>query len=299
MARDARHAARAHAGARQARGGAGAARAAAPARRPAPHRARWETLPLPAPDGSGALVVALDLQPRGGRRAQRRRARASRSRPTARSARSRASCWPPCATRRPGGDQHDAAGDALDDAARRGRGARDLRSTHGRAPTSRRPPQRRGRARRATRSLSRRSTPVNAWWGSFDLAVSLFSGAAVEPGDDFIMRNAGDAEQVEVGLVARRCALSARRLLRLCLSRARRGSRTRRCSPAAAHWDADSSASSSWTGTTSGRSPHASASSPSPSRRPVTHARVRLGCRTLAASARGRRVRRPVGRERP
>jgi hypothetical protein len=45
-----------------------------------------------------------------------------------------------------------------------------------------------------------RSTPVNAWWGSFDLAVSLFSGKAVEPpGDDFIMRNAGDAEQVEVG----------------------------------------------------------------------------------------------------
>jgi hypothetical protein len=45
-----------------------------------------------------------------------------------------------------------------------------------------------------------RSTPVNAWWGSFDLAVSLFSGRLVEPpGDDFIMRNAGDAEQIEVG----------------------------------------------------------------------------------------------------
>ena len=40
LARDARHAARAHAGARQARGGAGAARAAAPARRAAPDRAR-------------------------------------------------------------------------------------------------------------------------------------------------------------------------------------------------------------------------------------------------------------------
>lgn len=45
-----------------------------------------------------------------------------------------------------------------------------------------------------------RSSPVNAWWGSFDLAVSLFSGKTVDaPGDDFIMRNAGDAEQVEVG----------------------------------------------------------------------------------------------------
>jgi len=45
-----------------------------------------------------------------------------------------------------------------------------------------------------------RSTPVNFWWGSFDLAVSLFSGdPATPPSDDFIMRNAGDAQQVEVG----------------------------------------------------------------------------------------------------
>jgi uncharacterized protein DUF5996 len=45
-----------------------------------------------------------------------------------------------------------------------------------------------------------RSTPVNAWWGSFDLAVSLFSGVAVEPpAGGFIMRNAGDAQQIEVG----------------------------------------------------------------------------------------------------
>jgi hypothetical protein len=45
-----------------------------------------------------------------------------------------------------------------------------------------------------------RSTPVNAWWGSFDLAVSLFSGQPVEPpAADFITRNAGDAEQIEVG----------------------------------------------------------------------------------------------------
>ena len=45
-----------------------------------------------------------------------------------------------------------------------------------------------------------RSTPVNAWWGSFDLAVSLYSGLPAEPpSDDFIMRNAGDAQQIEVG----------------------------------------------------------------------------------------------------
>jgi hypothetical protein len=45
-----------------------------------------------------------------------------------------------------------------------------------------------------------RSTPVNAWWGTFDLAVSLFSGEPAEPpSTDFIMRNAGNAQQVEVG----------------------------------------------------------------------------------------------------
>jgi hypothetical protein len=45
-----------------------------------------------------------------------------------------------------------------------------------------------------------RSTPVNAWWGSFDLAVSLFSGQPAEaPSDDFIMRNAMDSQEVAVG----------------------------------------------------------------------------------------------------
>jgi hypothetical protein len=45
-----------------------------------------------------------------------------------------------------------------------------------------------------------RKTPVNAWWGSFDLAVSLFSGEAADPpSDDFIMRNSMDAQDVAVG----------------------------------------------------------------------------------------------------
>jgi hypothetical protein len=45
-----------------------------------------------------------------------------------------------------------------------------------------------------------RSTPVNAWWGSFDLAVGMFSGRSAEPpSDDFITRNSGNAQQVEVG----------------------------------------------------------------------------------------------------
>src|SRR5829696_2729941 len=45
-----------------------------------------------------------------------------------------------------------------------------------------------------------RSTPVNAWWGSFDLAVNLFSGLPAQPpSGDFIMRNAMDAQEVAVG----------------------------------------------------------------------------------------------------
>jgi len=45
-----------------------------------------------------------------------------------------------------------------------------------------------------------RSTPVNAWWGSFDLAVSLFSGLSADPPSrDFIMRNAMDSQEVAVG----------------------------------------------------------------------------------------------------
>jgi hypothetical protein len=45
-----------------------------------------------------------------------------------------------------------------------------------------------------------RSTRVNAWWGSFDLAVSLFSGQPADPpSDDFIMRNAMDAEEIAAG----------------------------------------------------------------------------------------------------
>jgi hypothetical protein len=45
-----------------------------------------------------------------------------------------------------------------------------------------------------------RKTPVNAWWGSFDLAVNLFSGLpAPPPSEDFIMRNAMDAQEVAIG----------------------------------------------------------------------------------------------------
>jgi hypothetical protein len=45
-----------------------------------------------------------------------------------------------------------------------------------------------------------RSSPVNAWWGTFDLAAHFFSGKPADPpSEDFIMRNGGDAEQIEIG----------------------------------------------------------------------------------------------------
>src|ERR1700733_3488589 len=45
-----------------------------------------------------------------------------------------------------------------------------------------------------------RSTLVNAWWGSFDLAVNLFSGRPADPpATDYLMRNAMDSEEVAVG----------------------------------------------------------------------------------------------------
>jgi hypothetical protein len=41
---------------------------------------------------------------------------------------------------------------------------------------------------------------VNAWWGFFDLAVNLFSGRSAQPpSQDFIMRNAMDAQEVAIG----------------------------------------------------------------------------------------------------
>ncbi len=45
-----------------------------------------------------------------------------------------------------------------------------------------------------------RATPVNAWWGTFDLAVLFFSGKPADPpGDDFILRNSGNAEVIQIG----------------------------------------------------------------------------------------------------
>jgi hypothetical protein len=161
----------------------------------------WETAPLPAPDGSGSLTVALDLRVHeaviehsDGRTGQ-------------------VALTPD----RPVGD---VTRDVL--AAVRGiGGAVDIDPTPQEVPWTVPLDEDREHARydpdqvasyfaAATQAAlvladyrapyRGRSTPVNAWWGSFDLAVSLFSGLpAHPPSDDFIMRNAMDAQDVAVG----------------------------------------------------------------------------------------------------
>jgi hypothetical protein len=161
----------------------------------------WETAPLPAPDGSGALVVALDLRSHeavvegSGGTEQRIPLAGERSVGTV-------------------------AREVLF-AARRVAGAVDINPTPQEVSWSvpldedeehatYDPVQVEtyfAAATQAALALAEfrapyrgRSTPVNAWWGSFDLAVSLFSGEAAEPpAEDFIMRNAMDAQEVAVG----------------------------------------------------------------------------------------------------
>jgi hypothetical protein len=161
----------------------------------------WETLPLPAPDRSGSLVVVLDLQRHeaavehsGGQAA---RVALTPHRPVGAVTRDllaavRALGGPveidptpqevPWRVPLDSDDEHAHydPGQVADYFAAATRAALVLAAY--RAPY-------RGRA-----------TPVNAWWGSFDLAVSLFSGLSADPpSDDFIMRNAMDAQEVAVG----------------------------------------------------------------------------------------------------
>jgi hypothetical protein len=161
----------------------------------------WETAPLPAPDGSGAFVVALDL------RAHEAVVEHSAGRVL------RVALAPD----RPVGV---VAREMLETVRRVG-GAVEIDPTPQEVPwsvpldeddehASYDPAQVAVYFAAATRaalvlasfraSYRGRSTPVNAWWGSFDLAVNLFSGLpAAPPSEDFIMRNAMDAQEVAVG----------------------------------------------------------------------------------------------------
>lgn len=161
----------------------------------------WETAPLPAPDGSGALVAALDLH-RHEAVVEHSDGRAGRV---------------PLTPNRPVGDVTQ----ELLAAARRLGGPVDIDPKPQEVPwsipldtdtehhtydaaqvgTYFTAATQAALVLAAYRAPYRgRATPVNAWWGSFDLAVSLFSGAPADPpSTDFIMRNSMDSQEVAVG----------------------------------------------------------------------------------------------------
>ena len=161
----------------------------------------WETAPLPAPDGSGSLVVALDLRSHeavaehsGG---QTHRVPLTPDRPVADVTREVLAA----VARLAGGVKIDPAPQEvwwsvpLDEDREHARYDAGAVGDYFAAATQA------ALTLTAFRAPYRgRSTPVNAWWGSFDLAVGLFSGLpATPPSDDFIMRNAADAQLIEVG----------------------------------------------------------------------------------------------------
>jgi uncharacterized protein DUF5996 len=161
----------------------------------------WETLPLPAPDGAGALVVVLDLRTHEAlvehNDGRVKRIALAPDRPVAAVTKQTLA-----AVRELGGEveidlvpQETPWSTPLDEDTEHATYDRDQVATYFAAAT------RAALALAALRAPFRgRSTPVNAWWGSFDLAVSLFSGEpAKPPSEDFIMRNAMDAEEVAVG----------------------------------------------------------------------------------------------------
>ena len=161
----------------------------------------WETLPLPAPDGSGALVVALDLH--------NHEAVAEHSDGRVR----RVPLAPDRGVGEVTRDVMAATGDLvgpvritmtpqetswatpLDEDDEHASYDADQVATYFAAATQA------AVVLAALRAPYRgRSTPVNAWWGSFDLAVSLFSGRTADPpSNEFIMRNSATAQQIEVG----------------------------------------------------------------------------------------------------
>jgi Family of unknown function (DUF5996) len=161
----------------------------------------WETLPLPAPDGSGAFVVALDLHTHEALAehsdGRTRRVALTEHRPVGDVTRDVLAAvgglvGPVTIDPTP---QEVAWTAPLDEDTEHATYDPDQVATYFAAAT------RAALVLAALRAPYRgRSTPVNAWWGSFDLAVNLFSGRPADPpSDDFIMRNAMDAQEIAVG----------------------------------------------------------------------------------------------------
>ncbi len=161
----------------------------------------WETAPLPAPDGSGALVVALDL---GTHEAVAEHSDGRRHRVALAPDRAVGEVTRELlhALRQLGGHVE------IDPTPQEVAWTAPLDEDHEHASYD--PAAVESYFAAATQAAlvlaefrapyRGRSTPVNAWWGSFDLAVNLFSGRpAAPPSDDFIMRNAMDAQEIAVG----------------------------------------------------------------------------------------------------
>jgi hypothetical protein len=161
----------------------------------------WETAPLPAPDGSGAIVAALDLRTHEAvvehSDGRSRRTALTPDRPVGE------------VTRAVVADVSDLGGPvAINPAPQEVPWTvpLDQDEEHARYEPAEVAPYF-ATATQAALVLAAfrapyrgRSTPVNAWWGSFDLATNLFSGAPADPpSDDFIMRNAMDSQEVAVG----------------------------------------------------------------------------------------------------
>ncbi len=161
----------------------------------------WETAPLPAPDGSGSLAVVLDLHEHEAI-VEHSTGRTEHVALTPDRAVGPVTRDVLAAVRRVAGPveidptPQEVAWDVpLDEDEQHASYDRDQVAAYFAAATQA------ALVLAAYRAPYRgRSTPDNAWWGSFDLAVSLFSGASADPpSDDFIMRNAMDAQEVAVG----------------------------------------------------------------------------------------------------
>src|SRR3954451_1646308 len=161
----------------------------------------WETLPLPAPDGSGGFVVALDLvrhdaiaEHDDGRSARVPLAPDRAVGEVTRELLSAVSRLAGEATIDPTPQEVPWTAPLDEDEEHATYDGGQVRAYMAAA-------MRAALVLAALRAPYRgRSTPVNAWWGSFDLAVNLFSGREADPpAQDFIMRNAMDAQEIAVG----------------------------------------------------------------------------------------------------
>ena len=161
----------------------------------------WETSPLPAPDGSGSLVVALDLRAHEAvvehSAGQARRVPLTPDRPVAEVTRDVLAAVAQLA----GAVEISPVPQEVPWRVPLDEDYQHARYDAGRVAEYFAAATQAALVLAAFRAPYRgRSTQVNAWWGSFDLAVALFSGLPVDPpSDGFIIRNAADAQLIEVG----------------------------------------------------------------------------------------------------